>query len=93
MQPESKVNLTRKESTRRGIELRDEGQPYAVDLARQESAKPSSSSKNRNPKEEDIPRSASYVSNFFKPHEFFGALISPFFHVVERWTISQARQG
>ena len=62
MQPESKVNLTRKESTRRGIELRDEGRPHNVDLARQDSAKPSSSSKNRDPKEEDVTRSTSHVS-------------------------------
>ena len=63
MQQESKVNLTRKESTRRGIELRDEGRPHNVDLTRQDSAKPSSSSKNRDPKEEDLTRSASHVSN------------------------------
>jgi hypothetical protein len=67
MQPESKVNLTRKESTRRGVELRDEGRPvghhHAVDLARQDSAKPSASSKNREPKEEDLARSTSHVSN------------------------------
>jgi len=67
MQQESRVNLTRKESTRRGIELKDEGRPHAVDLARQESAKPSSSSKNRDPKEEDNSRSSSRVSNFVKP--------------------------
>ena len=68
MQPESKVNLTRKESTRRGVELRDEGRPvghHAVDLARQDSAKPSSSSKNRDPKEEDLTHSTSHVSNYF----------------------------
>jgi hypothetical protein len=61
MQPESKVNLTRKESTRRGIELRDEGRPHVIDLAREDS-KPSSSSKNRDPKEEDLTRSTSRVS-------------------------------
>lgn len=65
MQPESKVNLTRKESTRRGIELRDEGRSHTVDLGRQDSAKPSSSSKNRDPKEEDLNRSTSHVSNFY----------------------------
>lgn len=64
MQPDSKVNLIRKESTRRGIELRDEGRPHNVDLARQDSAKPSSSSKNRDPKEEDLNRSTSHVSHF-----------------------------
>jgi hypothetical protein len=70
VQPESnKVNVTRKESTRRGIELRDEGRPHNVDLARQDSGKPSSSSKNNNrdpnPKEEDLTRSTSHVSNNF----------------------------
>jgi hypothetical protein len=64
MQPESKVTLTRKESTRHGVELKDEVRPPPVDLARQDSAKPSSSSKNRDPKEEDITRSTSHVSNF-----------------------------
>jgi hypothetical protein len=70
MQAESKVNLARKESTRRGIELKDEGRPHNadlarhnVDLARQDSGKPSSSSKNRDPKEEDLTRSTSHVSN------------------------------
>ena len=64
--PESKVNLTRKESTRRGIQLKDEGRPHNADLARQDSGKPSSSSKNRDPKEEDLTRSTSHVSiNFF----------------------------
>ena len=61
MQPESKANLTRKESTRRGVELRDEGRP----VSRQDSAKPPSSSKNRDPKEEDLTRSTSHVSNLF----------------------------
>ena len=62
--PVAPANLTRKESTRRGVELRDEGRhPNAVDLARQDSAKPSSSSRNREPKEEDITRSTSHVSN------------------------------
>ncbi|KAF8813540.1 hypothetical protein BYT27DRAFT_6375212 [Phlegmacium glaucopus] len=59
MQPDSKVNLTRKESTRRGIELKDD-RPPVVDLARQDSAKPSPPSKNRDPKEEDLKRSASH---------------------------------
>lgn len=67
---ESKVNLTRKESTRRGTQLRDEGRPHGVDLARQDSAKPSSSSKNRDPKEEDITRSTSHVS-YLKSDKFF----------------------
>ena len=72
MQPESKVNLTRKESTRRGVELRDEGRPHnTVDLARQDSAKPSSSSKVRDPKEEDLTRSTSHVSNTFKSYDKF----------------------
>ena len=63
MQPESKVNLLRRESTRHGIELKDESRPNPVDLARQDSAKPSSSSKNRDPREEDLNRSSSNVSN------------------------------
>ena len=64
MQPESKVNLSRKESTRRGVELRDEGR-HAADLARHDSAKPSPPSKNRDPREEDLNRSTSRVSNLF----------------------------
>ena len=67
MPQESKVNLTRKESTRRGIELKDEGRSHTVDLSRQDSAKPSSSSKNRDPKEEDISRSSSRVSCLLNP--------------------------
>ena len=73
MQPESKVNLSRKESTRRGVELRDEGR-HAADLARHDSAKPSPPSKNRDPREEDLNRSTSRVSNLFYkkfPKKFF----------------------
>ena len=81
MQPESKVNLTRKESTRRGVELKDEGRPtghsHTADLARQDSAKPSSSSKNRDPKEEDLTRSASHVSSFIKVTSSFFDYLSP----------------
>ena len=91
MQPDSKVNLTRKESTRRGIELRDEGRPvghHTADLARQDSAKPSSSSKNRDPKEEDLTRSTSHVRNSYKrPSSFFDIFPS----CAERRTISKAR--
>lgn len=67
MQQESKVTLTRKESTRRGIELKDEGRSHTVDLSRQDSAKPSSSSKIRDPKEEDTSRSSSRVSYLLNP--------------------------
>ena len=89
MQPESKVNLTRKESTRRGIELRDEGRPHNVDLARQDSGKPSSSSKNRDPKEEDLTRSTSHVSNGYFTQVLPFNILS---HMcVERRTISEAR--
>ena len=91
MQPESKVNLTRKESTRRGVELKDEGRPvgHAVDLARQDSAKPSSSSKNRDPKEEDLTRSTSHVSNFLRSYEFLSLM--SLLPCAARWTISEAR--
>ena len=66
IQPDSKVNLARKESNRHGIQLRDEGRPNNVDLARQDSAMPPSSSKHRDPpKEEDLARSTSHVSSFF----------------------------
>ena len=87
MQQESKANLTRKESTRRGVELRDEGRP----VSRQDSAKPPSSSKNRDPKEEDLTRSTSHVSNLFFKKKCLCSFFWYFFlSCAERWTISKA---
>ena len=94
MQPESKVNLTRKESTRRGVELRDEDRPvghnHTADLARQDTAKPSSSPKKRDPKEEDLTRSTSHVSNSLKVSK--SSFFDTFPSCAERRTISKARE-